>query len=248
MKNHINFIIAGILLALCFSECKEQAVSKIDLAASISLPSQIHGIDISKHQGSLIDQIINNDSVSFIFCKATEGKNYVDPSFLHNWEKAKQNDIPRGAYHFYKINRDPIEQAKHFVNMLKGFDKTDLPPVLDIEKDCIPKGFEIDPIQLQQDLLQFLTKVESLTERRPIVYTSLSFANEFLQNDAFSKYPLWLAAYTKKQTPTLPKIWKSTGWTFWQKSGGTDSLHHIATDYDVFNGDLQSLSNFIKMN
>jgi hypothetical protein len=47
--------------------------------------------------------------------------------------------------------------------------------------------------------------------------TSRSFANNYLTDKRFSRYGLWIAAYSHTHTPTLPKTRKEAGSTLWQK-------------------------------
>jgi len=53
---------------------------------------------------------------------------------------------------------------------------------------------------------------------------------------------LWLAQYTKKSKPTLPKTWQEKGYKIWQKSDNyfIDSRN---TDFDLFYGTKAELIN-----
>ena len=79
----------------------------------IAIPNDytIHGIDVSKYQDLIAwEEVkamrVNNIQVGFAFIKATEGIDNTDPQFRRNWKKAKSNDIPRGAYHFFIASKD----------------------------------------------------------------------------------------------------------------------------------------------
>src|SRR3982750_2933147 len=60
----------------------------------------IHGVDVSKWNGD-IDWVTARDSgVSFVFIKATEGKDRIDNKFEENWRGAKAAKMPYAPYHF----------------------------------------------------------------------------------------------------------------------------------------------------
>src|SRR5690606_5446683 len=66
----------------------------------------IHGIDVSRYQQNINWQQVKKMEVKgvkigFAFIKATEGRFHVDSKFRNNWENARKNNIPTGAYHFF---------------------------------------------------------------------------------------------------------------------------------------------------
>lgn len=203
--------------------------------------SVVKGIDISKFQGDLIGHLGDRPDIRFILCKATEGLDYVDPDFRKNWRAIESQGKVRGAYHFFHVQDDPILQADAYIKALnswwllwhRGLKSKDLPPVVDIERASL-KG-PVDIAELHKRLLAFLNRIEAKTGRRPILYTNGYFADIYLVNPAFAKYPLWLADYTNQDQPTVPKTWQTVGYRLWQKSESY-TLDSQAVDFDVFNG------------
>ena len=66
----------------------------------------IHGIDVSKYQRTINwkevgNMEVNGVKVGFAFIKATEGVGNVDDQFRRNWLKAEEQNICKGAYHFF---------------------------------------------------------------------------------------------------------------------------------------------------
>lgn len=168
------------------------------------------GIDISHHNPVTdMSQVI--EYAEFIYLKATEGKTFVSNTLKENVSKLKKLGYKSyGFYHYYRINRDPIEQAENFLRFYEG----DLPPVLDIEL----KGNEdIKPEDLE-GILQFLEYLEERTGTLPIVYTNFFFCKDYLRPDyRLSKYPLWIAWYTKDYSRVkIPYPWKKP--LIWQYS------------------------------
>lgn len=180
---------------------------------------------------------------SFIICKATEGNTWTDNTFKTNWKTTKRKNLVRGAYHFYLPNGTPIQQADHYLKTLnywrlfwhKDKPSAHLPPIVDVETP--PKG---DITQFQNDLLAYLEYVEAKTHRRPLLYTYINFANKYLDNPKFAKYPLWIAHYTKDPNPIIPKTWKTVGAKFWQRSSNYQ-LSSYATDFNVYFGPVTDL-------
>ncbi len=199
----------------------------------ISIPAnyQIHGIDVSRYQQSVSWKMVKEMKVrdvqlGFVFIKATEGNNLVDPFFQRNWKKAKEAGMVRGAYHFFNPKKDGKSQARSFLKAVK-IESGDLPPVLDIEK-----GWGVSKAKLQLELKAWLDEVEAAFGIKPILYTYVTFYENYLKG-SFDDYPLWIALYYQ---PGSPRIGRS--WQFWQHSE-EGRVNGIASkvDFNVFNGD-----------
>lgn len=192
------------------------------------------GIDISKWNGTILKNNLP-DSIDFVICKATEGKNFLDPMFSYNWKEIQQKKLKRGAYHFYVILDNPITQANFFWEQIKDLSSTDFSPIVDIEHGSFEgiNSTSSNNKSLQQNLLTFLTRIQQLSGRTPMVYTNHKFANAHLTSARFSKYPLWIADYENKTSPNVPDAWINKGWTAWQKSPS----YHVDSktiDLDVY--------------
>jgi lysozyme len=210
-------------------------------AYGISIPDgfKIHGIDVSRYQQFIgWDEVkkmnVENISMNFAFIKATEGENYLDPFFKRNWNKAQENKMTRGAYHFFLPDKDAVKQARFFIATVK-LQKGDLPPVLDIEKLNRTK-----PAALKTSIKTWLQMIEDHFHVKPIIYTNADFYKKYLGSD-FDEYPLWVAHYYE---PHRPRIFRS--WNFWQHSdkGNINGINH-KVDFNVFNGDSADFSDLL---
>ena len=137
-----------------------------------------------------------------VIMKATEGESMKDPHFSAWWQEA--GHLSRGAYHFFRSSRDPQLQAQNYIQTVELSHK-DLPPVLDIE--TVHEGCTKE--QLNAKALKWLRMVEAHFGRTPIVYTSDSFAKDWLGREIRENYPLWIARYNTLEPETQ-------GWRFWQ--------------------------------
>ncbi|MFD0793615.1 glycoside hydrolase family 25 protein [Mucilaginibacter litoreus] len=208
----------------------------------ISIPEgySIHGIDVSYAQGKINWQKVSRmheDSVAikFAFIKATEGLLTVDPYFKRNWREAAKTGIYCGAYHFFRANKNGLWQARFFLQNVQ-IENGDLPPVVDVER---LDGKSASA--MRKELKDFLRYVESRTNVQPVIYTGLSFYNDYLRG-FFDDYPLWIAHYNK---PKL-KVRSNTNWKFWQHSetGHINGIGHTV-DFDVFKGDSLALKKML---
>jgi GH25 family lysozyme M1 (1,4-beta-N-acetylmuramidase) len=200
------------------------------------------GIDVSHWQGTIRWSQVKSDGISFAFMKATEGTTYPDPTLKTNWAGAQAVGIYRGAYHFARPSTGTAAaQARYFVSKVGSFSGAGvLPPVLDLEASG---GLGVSALRTWTST--FLTTVESLTGRTPIVYVSPAFWEHYLGNStAFTRYPLWIAHYGVT-APRVPGGWGR--YTFWQRTS-SGQVDGIAGDVDMnrFNGssaDLAALAN-----
>ena len=197
----------------------------------------IHGIDISHHQSSINwEEVklmqIKNIKIGFSFIKATEGIESMDSRFRRNWFEARQNNIPRGAYHFFNPGISGKLQAQNFIETVK-LEKGDLPPVLDIEQLN-----NSSVLNLQQRISDWLKTVEAAYKVKPIIYTNADFYAHYL-SPRFDEYPLWVAHYLVKDKPRIKR-----NWIFWQhnESGRVNGINAFV-DFNVFNGDSAAFKN-----
>lgn len=197
----------------------------------------VHGIDVSKHQGTIDWKRVsrmnkNNIQISFVYIKATEGITRQDNKFEINWKQAAQNDILRGAYHFYYPSRDANKQADNFIKTVK-LSNGDLPPVVDIE---LSNGKSARKIR--DDLNVFLDRLEKAYGVKPIIYTNINFYTTYLK-DNFDDYPLWIAGYFDHD-----RFYNefTTPWILWQHSekGKVDGISGNV-DFNVFKGSIEKL-------
>ena len=195
----------------------------------------IRGIDVSHHQGqidweTLSRAKIGDESVSFVFIKATEGKDHLDENFNDNFYQAREYGMLRGAYHYFKPGVPAELQAAYFLKQVH-LEDGDLPPVLDIEESG---GLSID--QLQHAALVWLRMVEKRYRTTPILYTNYKFKEKYLSTDDFSAYPYWIAHYYVRN------LTYSGTWKFWQHTdcGKVEGIKG-KVDLNIYNGSMYDL-------
>lgn len=195
--------------------------------------AKVLGVDVSRHQKQIDWEVVAaKEPIHFAFVKATEGSDFQDTMFCHNWEKLGRMPLHRGAYHFFRGYGCGYEQARHFlttVEMRPG----DLPPVLDIETLD-----ETSPEQVTEQAKIWLETVEQTLGIRPIVYSNQRFYERFLAGTGIEKYPLWIARYHEEHPVLKDGRW----WTFWQYSneGCVEGISE-KVDMNVFPGTLEML-------
>jgi len=218
------------------------------------------GIDLSLWQRNLdykkqpyFDPFVaKGKGVQFAFIKASE-RIAKDPAVEVFQQTFKEAGIPRGFYHFARYsqfsNQTAQKQAELFWDIIKDYD-AELPPVLDLEDKTLIGGNGIGMSWLKV----FLTTLEILSGRKPILYTSASHYNSISKsNETVSKwiteYPLWIANYIEKnpalptynhyedtkdfvassivpnKRPMTPPIYKDN-WRFWQYSQLGDGFYY----------------------
>jgi lysozyme len=200
---------------------------------------QIHGIDVSKYQQTINwkdvkDMDVDGIKIGFAFIKATEGVGNVDNQFRRNWVKAEEQDICKGAYHFFIAGKSGKRQAANFIEMV-NLKKGDLPPVIDIEK-----SFGVSSSEIKKEVADWLNIVEKYYGQKPLIYTNIDFYNRYLQAD-FDSYPIWIAHYLQ---PVKPRI--DRRWAFWQHSE-TGRVNGIRSpvDFNVFYGDSSDFKSLL---
>ena len=209
------------------------------LYGDVSYPEgyEIHGIDISHHQGDINwselreKGLINETPIRFIMIKATEGSTRVDENFKENFYQSREYGFTRGAYHFYSVHSPAKRQAEFFIKNVK-LENGDLPPVLDVEHK--PKNQTDDAFKAS--ILEWLDIVEQHYGVKPIIYTYYKFKTQYLSDPVFDQYPYWIAHYY------VDEVEYQGPWKFWQHTDvgrlpGIDGN----VDFNIYNGSFYEL-------
>jgi GH25 family lysozyme M1 (1,4-beta-N-acetylmuramidase) len=200
----------------------------------------ILGTDISHWE----DNPLTPQKINFVkmkaagawFCifKATQAL-YTDSVFKSSWADCK-GLMPRGAYHYLDWTKPGLEQAKYFCNAIAA-DPPELPPVVDYEcRTNIPPD-------ANGQLWNFVSYVEAVTKRAPIIYTGPDYWKNYGSgNVGWKKFPLWIANYQVTK-PYVPAPW--TDWTFWQFTdrgqGNIYGAEALGIDLNYYNGTIEQL-------
>lgn len=234
-------VATGVILA-CYTlfirpYLYRSGVFEIPKETNVYFPAgyKVYGIDLSHYQGEvdweLMKKGLEHDSVklSFVFVKATEGKDHLDASFQSHIRQARKHGYIVGAYHYFSLQSDPEEQADWYANNVNLY-AGELPPVLDVEEQRGPeKAF-------RAAVLKWLKRIEKHYGVKPIIYTSYKFKERYLHTPAFDTYPFWIAHYYVRELSYKGK------WHFWQHTDrGVVPGIHEDVDLNVFNGSLDDL-------
>jgi GH25 family lysozyme M1 (1,4-beta-N-acetylmuramidase) len=236
----VRFGLLGIIVVFTFAQ-----------AASASY---LYGVDVSHWRTVSSWTSVENSGKTFMFTKASEDANYVDPTLNSYMTGAHNVGMYAGAFHFatpYAPTRndvpdasrpsDAIAEADHFVDTIKPFLKEGyLRPVLDLEF-----GYQVQATKLSQWVCDFVERVKYRTRIEPLIYCNSNYASNYLDSSV-AKYDLWLARWT--YDPNVPPttanlgVWRNEGWDFWQYANNT-SVPGISggTDGDVFEGTVADL-------
>ncbi len=168
--------------------------------------TQFDGIDVSKHQGTINwEELKKNPHIKYVYIKATEGSDYVDPRYKENIRNARKYGFKVGSYHFLTNRSSARAQFQNFVRNANR-DEQDLLPIIDVE---VCKQWSSQ--QLRDSLKVFADLLEDYYGCKPMIYTSERFFTKHLGR-AFAEYPLFIAKYNSNQ----PNI--GYKWILWQFS------------------------------
>lgn len=197
----------------------------------------VKGCDVSKYQGLVDWNHMKLLGYNWAYAKATEGISFVDSQFHRNQIAIPQSGMLGGAYLFFKPGQDPLQQAKHFCDVVGKDSPLKLPPMLDWE---VSDGVRVSTqIQHAQIILDYL---EQFFGKTPILYSYLSYLSQLNLPESFTKYPLWLAEYkwapgvVPTQMPQAPRPWTVVTMLQYAADHGLDK--------DLFNGPMSQLEKF----
>ena len=168
----------------------------------------VHGIDLSHYQGEVFWSVIGEKSkMAYVYLKASEGVENVDPRYESNIDMAHRHGLKVGSYHFFRPATDLQLQLDNFKKQcLPG--EQDLIPMLDVETDG-----KLSCEAFCDSLSKFLSMMEQAYHQKPLVYTYRNFYNKHLQGK-LDDYQLMIATYADEQ----PVLADGRDYIMWQYS------------------------------
>ena len=203
----------------------------------------VQGIDVSRWQGTIDWRAVSGAGIRFAFLKATEGADYLDPTFRENWAGTARSGVLRGAYHFMFWCRPISEQAAWFRKNVPA-DPSALPPVLDVEWNGNPKTCprKVPRQQAIAMIREMAAAMEAHSGKRPIIYTDITFHAEVLEG-AEIEHDFWLRSVAARPEERYP----GRRWLFWQfTTTGRVSGIEGPVDRNAFAGSIQQFQTYQK--
>ncbi|MDP4240680.1 MAG: GH25 family lysozyme [Bacteroidota bacterium] len=190
----------------------------------------ITGIDVSRHSGIIDWNKIENQDISFVYIKATEGEDYLDPNYLSNVTAARKTNLMVGDYHFFRFNKPGKTQAVNFLSHTRNFIGK-LTPALDVEEWGNMPVIKSET-QIRKEIASFLNTVEKANGCKMIIYTNVNSYNRYIKGQ-FPDNPIWICSFNKNRI--LPD---KREWLFWQHAhNGKLAGIKGFVDINTFNGD-----------
>ena len=171
--------------------------------------NHIHGIDISHYQGQVFWEVIGeNSKMAYVYIKASEGGDRIDPRYERNIQLAHQYGLKVGSYHFFRPKTNLTKQLENFMTQCRPGDQ-DLIPMIDVETKS-----GLSTPEFRDSLTKFITLVEEAYKQKPLIYTFTNFYNAHMQG-AIDGYPLMIAQYNAVE----PELKDGRDITMWQYTG-----------------------------
>lgn len=171
--------------------------------------SHVHGIDLSHYQGEVFWETVGeNTKNTYVYLKATEGGDRIDPTYQTNIELAHRYGLKVGSYHFFRPKTDLTLQLQNFMTQCRPGDQ-DLIPMIDVETRS---GLSTEAFC--DSLHKFLGMVEDVYSQKPLIYTGANFYDHNLQGQLDS-YQIMIAQYTDRE----PVLADGRDITMWQYTG-----------------------------
>ena len=181
------------------------------------------GIDIASYQhpsGAAINwSSVYSAGVQFVYVKATQSNNYINPYFTSDMAGSTAADVVAGAYDFADWTISATADADHFLATASPYIGAGyLRPMLDAE--------QATSSNVSSWVNTWCNAVYSATGVKPIIYTYQSFAASYLDSSV-TQWPLWMASPNGQNSqtgnPTATTPWST--WALWQWGGAGCQRH-----------------------
>lgn len=200
--------------------------------------TELKGIDISVHQGTVNWDSIERDSI-FVILRAGYGGGGVDGQFARNWAEARNRGVPRMAYFFaYPGRGSGKRQAEEFYKIV-GQLRQGESVALDIEDEpAYGRNLLASDVQWS---LEFLNTAKQLFGVKPLIYMNSNVLGRYDWKPVVNgDFGLWLANYGPNNgwPNTRPSSGEWPFWALWQYTswGNVGGIHPV--DVNLFAGGM----------
>ena len=255
-------VFAGLvgLTAPAITGCASRQAATIPASSQAAAgPSGLDAVIDLSHNVTVDDfGAVRRSHILAVVHKATEGGDWVDPSYAPRRRQAEAAGLLWGAYHFGTRQYSGADQAQAFLAAARPGPKTLI--ALDFEPN---DGNPRNTMTLAQ-AEAFVMTVQQSTGRMPVVYTHPGWANGMpagprrvrlaepvMPGSLLTRCDLWLADH--REQPEMPYGWANRGWRLWQYAANQtesdaaygDTSRVVAgvshCDRNLFAGDAQAL-------
>lgn len=190
----------------------------------------VHGIDVSEHNGTLDWKKIKASGIRFAIIRTGYGVSHEDIQFQANMTGALEQNLPVGVYHFsYALNVEGAKREAAFVLKLlepyKG--NISLPVFFDFEYDTIDyaarQGVTLGRQAFNDHAVAFLEAIQS-AGYTPGIYYNLDYKTRFVDASRLGNYVQWYAQYNSTAS------WD--GYDIWQRSS-THKITGLSGTFDL---------------
>jgi GH25 family lysozyme M1 (1,4-beta-N-acetylmuramidase) len=194
----------------------------------------IPGLDLSHWQGAPDFGRIAAAGHKFVYCKATQGLNFVDQQFARNRIEAKRNGLVFGAYHF-PDGADVTAEARHFAAVVGTLQVGEF-VVLDQERPALPASWS----------KTWLDLVTGFWGTKPLLYLNDSQRT----GQSWAQVVAGDYGYIRAHYDNVQDFGGVAPWPFaaikqfWDK-GSVPGVSGLV-DLDVFNGDVATLLRYCR--
>jgi len=223
------------------------------------------GVDVSHHQNDKNAGVIDWTRVyaigkRFAFIKATDGytegkgcPNGTDPRFRTNMDGARKAGLLVAPYHFGRphLHPDATVEARQFVRVAGDYIAPGcLRPVLDFEnpgdvKSPVNYARQLGKEGVSKWIRDWANEVKRLTGVEPMLYINRMYASKYVESD-IARYPLWIAGNSGDpgKAPGDLGPWARNDFMQYDWKGSIPGING-PIDFDMFNGDMESLAKLV---
>lgn len=164
------------------------------------MSEEIRGIDVSHWQDDIDWDKVSKSGIKFAIIKAggSDDGFYTDSKFEENYQDAKNNGVPVGAYYFvgpgFLSEEDGIADANRFLKIIEG--KTfEMPIALDLESTSPD-----NKVGVTEAAIAFCETLENAGYYVVIYASDISGFKDRLVLNKLESYDKWVACYGSEPT------------------------------------------------
>ena len=160
-----------------------------------------YGIDVSKHQGKINWEKVNNSGVDYAIIRCGYGQdqyNQDDEYWDINAKACEQYGIPYGTYLYSYA--DTVEkaasEAKHVLRLVEGYDLS-YPIYYDLEESSVRSKLNKSQIA---DIAETFCSIIEEAGYEAAIYSSKDWFENYLTDSRFDQWDRWVAQYNTQCT------------------------------------------------
>ena len=167
----------------------------------------VRGAAVDSGLGKIDWEIFSQNTISFVYVRATKGTTSIDEQFSSNRKGAEKTDLLVGCYHEFEFGSDGEKQAENFIEQC-GDLGGNLRPMVKVTTYGIYNIHMKSAEDVKENLTEFLEAIKEEYGRNCVIMCDSACYEKYIE-PYFDDYSLWIMSHFSEPN-------EESNWALWE--------------------------------